>query len=690
MKQKNRFFRVFAGLLFLAVVLAMPGTAGKVLAGAGLTYEFKGDGKDKAGYAEGTITISSDEKAVYHLFWSDDQGALKGYYEIDSKLEEEKNCRLSGKTFGGKGFSVEAGKTVQFSFHNHTAIPGGATKLIAVKDASDPSVAGAAAVYDIPKEKQLQSRSGKLLYTFNSYSDIHIDKDGFYKNAEKNWAQALKYAADMDSDFIVTSGDSITNANSDMYEPEYKTYAKILKESPYTGNVWECNGNHDMRSGGKDSTGTYYGNLTFARVTGTDSTAAGYKSKTPYYYMIEPNTGDLFIFMALEEWPDKESNRFSDKEMEWLQDLLDTYYGTGVNIYVIEHATIKNFSTGDNWDNKLYGGHMEEARASGLKAIFEKYKDLIWMNGHSHQDYYLEQNYSNRNGEACHMIHNPAVAGTTYYNNKDSSQEYDSPEIYKEKGSSGSDGKGLNSQGYFVEVYENEVVFCGADLKGEAIYPEYCYIMEGSRDSEEIQAVRTHTIQPEYESYKADKELVAEDAGLEEVQKAADTMLDTYGAYASFDQYQAVKRLRYSIPGIQAFELKNGCEMLYGFMLAIGVEKPSSPSAPVVTGGTRYFQNKLWDKVYVYLYNSSSDKNAEWPGVKMTEVAGKSSKGYDIYQFDTENYANVIFNDGGNGNQTIDIELSAYSENCFYVDIDNVTKKSGKNVYGVGNYSFGK
>ncbi len=687
-----------AGMLFLAFGFAMPGKAAKVLADAAISYEFKGDGKDKAGYAEGTVTISSDEKAVYHLFWSDDQGALQGYYEIDSKLEEQKNCRLKEKSFGGKGFSVEAGKTAQFTFGNHIAIPAGATKLIAVKEGSESTVANAAAVYDLPEKKQLYSGSGKLLYTFNSYSDIHIDKNGYYKNAEKNWAQALKYAANMNSDFIISSGDSITNAKSDIYKSEYETYAKILKESPYTGNVWESNGNHDMRSGGKDSTGTYYGNLTFARVTGTDSTAANYKAKKPYYYVIEQNTGDLFIFLALEEWTQKDSSgnktdpdfRFTDKQMEWLQDLLDTYYGTGINIYVIEHATIKNFSTGDNWDNTMYGGHVVESKASGLKKIFEKYKDLIWMNGHTHQDFYLDRNYSNRNGASCNMIHNPSVAGTTYGNNVDSGQEYDSPELYHQKGSSGSDGKGLNSQGYFTEVYENEVVFCGADLKGEAIYPEYCYIMEGSRGSEEIAPVRSNTIQPEYETYKADKELVAENAGMDELNTVAEKMLDQYGEFASFDQYQAVKRLRYSIPGIQEFQLKNACDTLYGFMLKIGVEKASSTSSQTETGGIWYFQNDLWDEVYVYAYNSSSDCNAKWPGVKLTEVAGTSSSGKDIYRYENGDYAKVIFNNGGNGSQTINIELSGYTDNCFYLDTSDVTKKNNNKVYGVGNCSYSK
>ena len=54
-----------------------------------------------------------------------------------------------------------------------------------------------------PRKKRLSA--GKLLYTFNSYSDIHIDKDKngvFYTNASKHWAEALKFGVKKKTDFI--------------------------------------------------------------------------------------------------------------------------------------------------------------------------------------------------------------------------------------------------------------------------------------------------------------------------------------------------------------------------------------------------------------------------------------------------------------------------------------------------------
>ncbi len=99
--------------------------------------------------------------------------------------------------------SVDAGKTESFSFGYHTAIPADATKVIAVNASLTdyPSVETAAAVFDIPAGKRLGYSSGDALYTFNSFSDIHIDEEHFgdtpaywWEYSENHWAQALSYA----------------------------------------------------------------------------------------------------------------------------------------------------------------------------------------------------------------------------------------------------------------------------------------------------------------------------------------------------------------------------------------------------------------------------------------------------------------------------------------------------------------
>ena len=450
MKSANRIAKktmsyLLAVTLVLSMVLTLPFSAGAV-EGTSIEYAFSGDDAQTSGYAQGTITLSSDTDGTYYLYWADDTKALEGYYEIDE-------------------LTISNGQPASFEFSNHTAIPAGATKVIAVSDKTDLSVSDAKAVYSIPAEKQLNSGSGNLLYTFNSYSDVHIDTGNYYVNAEKNWKQALQFAVDKDTDFIVSSGDMVTNASGP--EGEWLIYEKVLSESDYVNPVWESDGNHDMRSG--VSTGL----TSFVRASGTDNTIANYDANKPYYYITEQSTGDIFIFMALENDSNPSScDEFSAEQMEWLTNLLETYYGTGINIYLIEHSPIKGFGAGDRMDNPYYKAHLSESFVSTVqfKALLQKYPKLIWMSGHTHEDYTMGYNYSNENGTACHMIHNPAVAGSTWASESATSLDYNN-------------GIGYNSQGYYVETYENQVVYYGANLTDELIYPEYCYIMDGSRDT---------------------------------------------------------------------------------------------------------------------------------------------------------------------------------------------------------------
>ncbi|MGN1130987.1 MAG: starch-binding protein, partial [Ruminococcus sp.] len=443
---------IMSMMLMLSVVSVFATTANAV-SGTTIDYVFTGNDKDTSGYAEGTITLSSDTDGTYSLYWADDTKALEGYYAITS-------------------LTVSANNSKEFKFGYHTAIPKGATKIIATTT-DDKTVANAVAVYDIPAEKQLNA--GKLLYTFNSYSDVHIADDNYYVNCDKNWAQALKFGVDKDTDFIVTSGDM----NSFGRVSEWERYQKILADSDYLNSVYEANGNHDLRDD------TVKGNTAFVRATGTDNTIANFDANKPYYYVTEKTTGDIFIFMALETNTNPSaSDEFSQAQITWLSNLLKENYGKGKNIYIVEHSPINGFGAGDRMSNPYYKAHLSESFISTVqfKNLLIQYPDVIWMSGHTHEDFDMGYNYSDENGTAANMIHNPAVAGSTKANSSDNGLDYNG-------------GAGYNSQGYYVETYENQVVFYGANLTDELIYPAYSYVMEGSRQSTEDSTNPTETAQ---------------------------------------------------------------------------------------------------------------------------------------------------------------------------------------------------
>ena len=70
--------------------------------------------------------------------------------------------------------------------------------------------------------------------------------------------------------------------------------------------------------------------------------------------------------------------------------------------------------------------------------------------------------------------------------------------------------------------------------------------------------------------------------------------------------------------------------------------------------GTVYFDNTSnWSNLHCYMWNDDgSQKNAEWPGQPMTQVEG------NVWKYTTStDYQNVIFNNGGNGQQTGDLQF---------------------------------
>lgn len=75
--------------------------------------------------------------------------------------------------------------------------------------------------------------------------------------------------------------------------------------------------------------------------------------------------------------------------------------------------------------------------------------------------------------------------------------------------------------------------------------------------------------------------------------------------------------------------------------------------APTSVSGAQYVycENEAgWTKVYAYLWNSNADKNAEWPGVEMTNIGGKTWR----YQV-TKSFKNIIFNIGSDQTKTPDM-----------------------------------
>ncbi|MBQ8000614.1 MAG: type I pullulanase [Ruminococcus sp.] len=110
-------------------------------------------------------------------------------------------------------------------------------------------------------------------------------------------------------------------------------------------------------------------------------------------------------------------------------------------------------------------------------------------------------------------------------------------------------------------------------------------------------------------------------------------------------------------------------EQAYEWFSYYVTELHTEPVTTVAGSRTVYFSNnKGWSTVYAYCWNSASNENNNsWPGLPMTYVE-TNDMGEQIYSYDIPEGMNwIIFNNGNQGQQTVDLSLDTYTQNGFYI-----------------------
>ena len=482
MKRSNRFLALLLSLL-LILSLVVIGTVSAADSNAQIEYSFA---KADPGYAQGTITITPENGSygTYYLYWADDNAALENYGEI---------AALNITSTSGK-----------VTMPKYTAIPADATKLIAFNSTTEPAanertVSDADIVYDIPEEKLLGVDTKDALYTFGAISDPQLANDsygsGSYPYDEEHLKAALETLAQRDVDFTVSSGDTANDQNGKQtYMAEYRTYQKILADSSYSKPIYEAIGNHDVGTVW-DKNGNYYNdNKPFVTATGLDSSADTINAGKPYFEVTEPTTGDHFIFMALEGgFYTNKGTQFSTAQLDWLESLLKKYTGDGKKFFIIEHANVTGWGSGDKLTTPYYYDlALEKSNPDVTRFVklMETYKDAVIITGHTHLELSAQYNYSDNNGTSAVMIHNSAIGGVRRLVNG----SVDRTAV-----------KGL-SEGYIVEVYEDFTLFNGTNMYYNETMPQCCYIVpkEAASDTPEISTTTPEESSSEKPSDPAD------------------------------------------------------------------------------------------------------------------------------------------------------------------------------------------
>jgi hypothetical protein len=273
----------------------------------------------------------------------------------------------------------------------------------------------------------------------------------------------------------------------------------------------------------------------FIKGSGLDSTDKTLNNNKSYYTVTEPKTGDLFIFMSLEAgYRPAKYDEFTKEQLNWLEDVLANNYGKGKNIYLIQHALISGYGAGDDTKDPYYGGSMNPALDSVKKfeSIIEKYPNIIWLSGHTHEDYSLGYNYSNNNGTSCNMIHNSSIGNPTHISTK---EKHALDYAFNEN----------LSQGYYVQTFKNAILFNGANVCDGKIYPAYSYIIDGNTKTTD-----TNTSE-DYVLTKDDVTSATLDSTLANVK----SILGVDYEYSSYDQYQTLKKYYYKYKDVDTKSL---------------------------------------------------------------------------------------------------------------------------------------
>ena len=315
-------------------------------------------------------------------------------------------------------------------------------------------------------------------YRFAVLADIHIDlenggKNIYFIHAEKNFSRALQVIKERGCDFIISVGDQVTNATG--ATEEWRRYREIIDRSDYRGKFFEAMGNHELRF-------AKYGGCTveecqeeFIRFTQLEQKPIIREENKTYYAYVDEKFGDAYLFLALEYSSDTPlTDNFSAEQMDWAENLLERYTKEKRRVFLIQHVPFHAYGAGDDNEAPAYGGNMflsdEDGRPfDGNRRFYElihRYKDVIWLSGHSRIDLRDEVNYSTAYGKACHMLQIPGLAGST--------------RITTINGKRGLDRTfyGDAAQGYIADVYEDKVIFSGIDFLTNRLYPKYTYTIK--------------------------------------------------------------------------------------------------------------------------------------------------------------------------------------------------------------------
>ena len=380
---------------------------------------------EKAGFAGGTISLIPEVSGIYTLYWADANGKLANYTKLGS-------------------VTASAGKLTTYSIHQNTAIPAGATRLIAV------SSSGAQRTYSFAIPESRQFRSQKL-YTFGAIADTHQGtRYGEESLPYNRFIKAGKILSGMNAILVGICGD-ISYEN---IEREYYLHGEAVKEihayDP-TMPIYTVTGNHEAKYTGFSR--EWY--FKYAREIVEYQTAYKeiFTDDNDLDYVVELPDGSVIIFLhqVYYDYNTATSRLLDDYQLDWLGERLEEYKDRTVFLFFHSQMQGKVGDFNDGSDRLDMCTYTEDYKR--LDTYFKQYTNVIFLNGHSHNsfDNVLNAQKADRvineyNGEYATLVHLPSL--------------------------------GQSQTGHIVHVYEDCIIFEGYHFGNEETLAYATFIIE--------------------------------------------------------------------------------------------------------------------------------------------------------------------------------------------------------------------
>ncbi len=272
--------------------------------------------------------------------------------------------------------------------------------------------------------------SDDVKLSFVTVSDIHVMGESYTKFYFESLFKDLSNT-DEKFDAVVMAGD-LTEMG---FNCEYDNFFDVLDNQTVTKNLIIATGNHDVRYAYKKNKPIIMNKV---------EEYLGIDTKGESFYSYDLN-GYTFIVMGSEKQV-FERAYISERQLAFLDSELQRATAEGKPAFVICHQPLKEtHGLPEVWKTGDLGDQSQQVRD-----VLTKYKNVFYINGHLHDGMYDRS--VEKLAENVYSINLPTYGKTNDFGVKD---------------------KGI---GYYVEVYDNEVLFTGRNFqKGHNVDVSYSF-----------------------------------------------------------------------------------------------------------------------------------------------------------------------------------------------------------------------